>query len=180
MLIIQAVATALLSGLFSGAILFALNERRDRRAIHLLKIESTIEAYLAWQQAIERWPVAHFRLFKTGLLEVAQADLGMLYKESSIYLNKTKVLIGIYLPEKRHLIGELLKSYADFIEVSRAIQTAAIEGKTFPFDQTEKINETGRKIIKAGSDGLDELLDAARSHAQAPYLVRLPRRKRGG
>ena len=63
MMIVQALVTALLAGLFSGVVLFALNERRDRAKLMLEKTEAAIEAYAKWTETLGRWPMTHYDMF---------------------------------------------------------------------------------------------------------------------
>lgn len=173
MLVLQAVLTALLSGLFSGAIIFALNERRDRSALMLRKTEEAIEAYQEWVEAISAWPLSHFGMFM-GDREEGRAKTKTIFNEARRSQQRAQLLLAIYLPEKRNAMERVAASYYPFIKSSGRIIQASISGEEIPEADKVAITPTGSAILEAGRNGLEELYEAARAHSTGPYLVRLP------
>lgn len=172
-MLIQSIVTALLSGIFAGAIIFALNERRDRRELLLRKAEEAIAAYSEWVETISNWPNAHFDLF-IGDGENGRTKTTEIWDKSRIAYLRAEMLIGIYLPERQHVLADTAESYADFVLVSGRLKLASLE-KVAPTDaDIEHTKSAGVKIIKAGNVGLKKLFATARQHSLSPFLVRVP------
>ena len=175
MSLVQALVTALLSGLFSGAIMFALNERRDRHNLILTKIEGAIEAYVEWTETISLWPNAHFNIFIEDDRQAARKALDSSYWEARKIELKARVLQEIYLPDQREAFDAVIASYHGFIDESRTIKVASIAGGPMPTDGNNAIGVTSVAMVQAAAEGRAMLFDAARKHAHAPHLVRLPK-----
>jgi hypothetical protein len=173
MLVLQSVLTALLSGLFSGAIIFALNERRDRSALILRKTEEAIEAYQEWVEVISAWPLSHFDMF-IGNREENRAKTRAIWDKARQSQQRATLLMAIYLPEKRNVIGKVVASYYPFIQASARIGQASISNEIFPEADKLAVTPTGAAIVEAGAKGLEELYEAARAHSASPFLVSMP------
>jgi hypothetical protein len=154
--------------------MFALNERRDRSNLLLSKMEAAIEAYSNWVEILSSWPKDHFDLFYEGRREEVEKSLTEILDKASVERRKAKMLQQIYLPDQNDVILSVLRAHKEFIIPSRDIRLAAIKGDPLPDWASEKISDAGISIVKAGQEGAQRLYDAARQHAQAPFLVRLP------
>lgn len=177
-ILVQALVTAILSGLFSGAVIFALNERRDRDSMLLRKTEEAIEAFIEWSTCLEVYPSAHMSLFISGNFKACNDRLDMLWEKSYAASNKARMLIAIYLPDQLHVMTEFAQSYQDFMVQSGTAKSLAVAGKPAPADFLQLVNEAGEAIVKAGSRGAAQLAAAGRARAHGPYLVRWPHRKK--
>jgi hypothetical protein len=122
MILVQALVTALLSGLFSGAIMFALNERRDRRAQTLEKVEQLIEAYTEWTGHVGRWLMNHYDMFSQDDRESARKELDRIWLEAQTSYNKARLLQKIYLPAKDESFRDVLMCCETLVGVSRELK----------------------------------------------------------
>ena len=174
MLLVQALVTALLSGLFSGAIMFALNERRDRANLLLSKIEEAISSYTRWVSLVSRWPQDHFDMFFDGERREGRERLSALWKDAEIELNRAKMLQEIYLPDEAQAFSIVVSTYQNFISLSGVLKQASIQNRPIPDGARETITELGVALVHAGHNGKARLYAAARRYAHAPFLVRLP------
>lgn len=177
MVLIQALVTALLSGLFSGAILFGLNERRDRVILHLAKIELSIEAYANWVETLSDLPSAHFDLFISDRSEAAKADISQLKLKAREEGRKARLLLEIYLPDEVNCYYKVMSAYKDVVNLSADLQIAAINGGPLPEGAPEKISAAAIAVSNAGAKGRDRLYGAARRYSQAPFIIRKPQWK---
>lgn len=173
MSIMQALVTALLSGLFSGAILFALNERRDRQKLLLEKAELAVEAYSDWADTLSNWPILQFDMFKDDRAE-GRRKADEHWKEARKQFIRARLLIGIYLPEQRGRLAELVAATNDFITFRRDLALDSINGKPLPPGASETITNTSTNIVRVGQDCVEKLLAAAQSRAHSPHLIRAP------
>lgn len=88
---------------------------------------------------------------------------------------RAKSLIGIYLPEEIGVFSGITTTLIPFMDVSKALKAASVQGETMSQSQIDIVLEVGPKLITAGGEGTQKLLVAGRKRAQAPYLVRLPK-----
>lgn len=118
MVIVQALVTALLSGLFSGAIIFALNERRDRTNLILTKVEVMLEHYFVWTELLSRLPVSHFDMFRGDRAE-ARETLNKLRDEAQAAFLKARLLQSVYLPAEGEAFMVVMRAERDLIPAIR-------------------------------------------------------------
>lgn len=173
----QVLLTALLSGLFSGAIIFALNERRDRNAHQLAKIELTIEAYARWIDEVSEWPKAHYAMFLQDRVAGRQKVVDV-WQSAQKHLLTAKVLQEIYLPDRSDSFSIVVDAYRDFIQFGADLQVNSVKGDQLSPDHAMVVSKTGVAIVNAGSVGRKLLVEAARQRAHAPFLIWLPQFRR--
>lgn len=173
MIIVQALVTALLAGLFSGIVLFALNERRDRTKTILEKTEAAIEAYSKWTETLSRWPMAHYDMFfadRAAGREAAQA----IWREARDHYYRAQALIGIYLPERSGALASVSKVTVNFMQAHKEAATASAGNSPMPESLSGAITTFNTEFVEASGDGLNELLFAARQTARQQFIVRWP------
>ena len=173
MSIAQALVTALLSGLFSGAIIFALNERREREKLLLEKAELAVEAYGDWVDTITHWPVMHFEFFgadRSSGRNAANAE----WKRAHAQFRRARMLIGIYLPKHVSVLQDVHSSLENYGKQIPHWMSASLKGDPTPDGMHELIDETCMRIIAAGRDGTTKLITAVSDQANSPFLVRWP------
>lgn len=173
MSIVQALVTALLSGLFSGAIIFALNERREREKLLLEKAELAVEAYSEWAETFSNWPITHFSMF-SGDREAARAKSTQMWNDTRNQFRRAKVLIGIYLPEKTAVLGRMYAACEGLLDLRKDVINASIAGETMPEGAAAKLTVFGTALVKVSSESIDELIEAAQQRAHTPHLIRWP------
>jgi hypothetical protein len=173
MVIVQALVTALLAGLFSGLVVFALNERRDREKLLLEKAEQAVEAYADWADTLSNWPLAHFDMFR-GEREEGREKTSEVWELSRTQFRRARMLIGIYLPEKRHVLGDLYAACNDMITLRPELSKASIANEEMPDHAKEKLTEYGKNIVRVGQASVELLIGAAHSRAHSPFLIRKP------
>jgi len=161
----------LLSGLVSGILLFALQERRERNALLLSKAEAAVEAYVAWADSVLAWPQAHFDLFTPYLDQrgPARDNLRRIWTEASRNGARAQMLIHIYLPEQISAIAALILAYQSWFATSSELQTQSIRGDAPPDNLGDLIGAAGSAII-AGTK-TPQLYGAARGLVHSPFLV---------
>lgn len=174
MSLVQALVTALLSGLFSGAILFALNERRDRAHLLLNKIETIVDLYSLWIDQLTKWLMDHYDIFFEGEREKARLALQELWRSAEDTQRKARLLQEIYLPGEAVAFAGVTAAYKDFLQISGNLRLASLSNQPMPQDANEHIQKAGGAIVDAGQVGKLRLYAAARRHAHAPFLVRFP------
>lgn len=175
MLLVQALVTALLSGLFSGAIMFALNERRDRSNVTLNKIESTVEVYALWTETLDSWLFKHYDLFLSDQRETARYEIARLLKDVNAARLKAKMLQEIYLPDESSALDSVLLIASNFAHTSRDLQISALNGEPLEKSGSDQISATALALVDAAHNGQQQLYAAARRHSQAPFLVAMPK-----
>lgn len=179
MMIVQALVTALLAGLFSGVVLFALNERRERTKLMLEKTEAAIEAYSRWTETLGRWPIAHYDMF-SGDRAAGREAAQQIWRESRDHYFRAQALIGIYLPERSGVIGSVASVTARFMPAHKEAASASVNNAALPEAFSDAIKAFTADFVEASGDGLSELLVTARQHASEQFIVRLPSFRRGG
>lgn len=179
-MIVQALVTALLAGLFSGVILFALNERRERNKLLLEKAELAIEAYAKWTETLGRWPMTHYDMFfsdRSAGREAAQA----LWQEARDHYFRAQTLIGIYIPERSGVIANVAQATVNFMPMHKQASSASIANESAPASLSEAVDTFTKEFVEASGNGMHELLIAARHHARQEFIVRWPKlRRRAG
>jgi hypothetical protein len=174
--ILQTLIAALLSGMISAMLIFALNERRDRTAFLLQKAETAAAAYTEWYESIPKLLSDHYELFFPLPEDRKRANdnIAIQYREIGAKSAKSQMLIHIYLPAELSAVSELLKAYSEILQYSNILRTAYLNNKPAPADMHEKIGELGISLVKAGSTGQALLYNAANKMAYKPHLIRLP------
>ena len=171
MLIIQALFTALLSGLFSSLILFGLNERRDRSEARLKKIEEAIEAHHAWYEAAQDYLDVHWDYGTTG--NHAEAEKSR--KAADVRLTATSakagMLRGIYLPGQQSAAVTIFKSLQGFSKASSAIRKASINKYPYQTELYDPISDARMSMLKSVPQA-QEMYDVARGIVNRPLLLR--------
>ena len=173
MIIVQALVTALLSGLFSGAIIFALNERRERQRLMLEKAELAIESYAAWTVEVPKWCLSHLEMFG-GDRQAGRAKCIASYDAMRDAFSKARTLVWIYLPERKDALQRIHEAIDPLTKTRLAILKASQDGEPLPQDHLDLITKAGKDATLAGERGLRELIDDAHAHAKSPFLVRIP------
>lgn len=173
MLIAQAVLTALLSGLFSGAVIFALNERRDRQKLLLDKAEAATEAYVEWIDEISNWPILHFRNFDADR-DAGREEVNEHWKLAHRKYRKARLLIGAYLPSHLKVVDSVHVEVQAFARNLPRWANASVNGEPMPPDMAKAINESCERIVQQGTEGFSTLIAAVGSQANSPHLVRIP------
>ena len=174
MIIVQALVTALLSGLFSGAIVFALNERRDRQRLLLEKAELAVVAYSEWVEGIPNWIFAHHRIFGVDR-EAGRREALLGYTELTNKYHKASMLVAIYLPNEMDALIKTTASYHPFMETRSIAIDASSRGEAPPEGFSEQISSIAGAVITASYEGIRDLTLAAREQAHAPHIVRWPK-----
>lgn len=170
MMIVQALVTALLAGLFSGVVLFALNERRERTKLMLEKTEAAIEAYSRWTETLSRWPIAHYDMF-IGDRDAGRDAAQQIWREARDHYFRAQALIGIYLPERSGAIGTVSEVTVRFMPAHREAASASVQNANLPASFNEAINNFTADFVEASGNGLNELLATARQHAGQQFIV---------
>lgn len=173
MIIVQALVTALLSGLFSGAIVFALNERRDRQRLLLEKAELAVVAYSEWVEDIPNWIFTHHRMFGADR-EAGRQEALAGYKELTTKYHKASMLVAIYLPNEMDALLKTTASYHPFMESRRLALAASDQGGAAPEGFSDHMSSIADAVIIASYEGIRDLTLAARRQAHAPHIVRWP------
>lgn len=175
MLFVQALLTALLSGVFSGAIIFAFNERKERRDKLLDKAEAAVEAYLEWGRAVSEFPYQHFKLFESadGRRDVA-VDLNAEWDRILALQHKAMMLVSVYLNGKVAVITEVSQTFRPFIDMREEMMMLALNGGYITPPMGDMITRSSARIRAITNKGAQTLLVDLRKLAHAPYLVRLP------
>jgi len=170
---VQIIATIVLSGVVSGALVFGLQERRERAALLMQKAESAVEAFVAWTDQMQKWPGAHFDLFLAGqsVRDSARTEIVTIWSEGEKLSARAQMLIHIYLPDYRQVIVVYLKSYAAWIAVAGQLQQASLNGEALPEWAAASITTVGRAMVEARAEATATLYDAARRLAHAPFIV---------
>ncbi|WP_218016224.1 hypothetical protein [Sphingomonas asaccharolytica] len=163
--------TVLLSGLVSGILLFALQERRERNALLLSKAEAAVEAYVAWADSVLAWPQAHFDIFTPYLDQRAPArdNLKRVWTEANRTGARAQMLIHIYLPEQTGAISSLILAYQAWLATSTELQNQSLRGAPPPDNLGDIIGAAGTAIIAGIKTA--QLYGAARSLVHSPFLV---------
>ncbi len=171
---VQALITALLSGLFSGAIIFALNERRERSKLYLDKAEAAIEAYADWVDELSHWPMVSIEMFIEDR-EVGRTKSYELWRSCRRKYRKAQALIGIYLPDQMQHVLSVSIVAQQFIASNKEAVNESVAGRAMPPGMSDAISVAMKDFVDAGAAGLNDMLAEARRTAKGPFLVRAPR-----
>lgn len=171
----QALLTALLSGVFSGGILFGLTERKERRQELLQKAEAALEAYMRWSEALSRYPNMHYDLFgepdKRG---EARAKLEEAWTSIEDLGITARLLILVYLPNQYCAYTDVINSFRGFFHISADIKKASILKQPLSAEGDEQIRAINVAVAHSRFSGTDLLVEQVRRTAQAPHIVRWP------
>lgn len=171
MVLLQALLTALLSGLFSGAVLFGLNEKRDRAEGRLRKIEEAIEAHNSWYMAFQEYLESYWGFGTLGNHDAAEQARKMASAKLDAAAAKAAMLRGIYLPEAIPAALKIMQSYRDFVDHGRDIRRASL--KSVQFDPALFDSIGVAQLGAAQSIPLTApMFDAATTLANRPLLLR--------
>lgn len=171
MAVAQALMTALLSGLFSGFVLFGLNERRDRSDFLLRKIEETIEAYNAFLLTAQEFVWVYWDFAPKGSYEAASIKRDTLKKDLDKATSKARTLMKIYTPDQMHLFNRVAKILGVFAEPSAKIIHASLNDQGYDAARYEVIPTTSMALVDVGK-ATDSLYDEARAIAHRPFILR--------
>jgi hypothetical protein len=171
MLILQALFTALLSGLFSGLILFGLNEKRDRAEARLKKVEDAIEAHHAWYDAAMQYIDSHWAFGFHDNHDEAERLRTEADRRLVAAAAKANMLRGIYMPGQQVAAITILTCLRDFAEKGRDIRQGSIEKRPYEAARFEPIRTVSLAMIQSVRQA-EEMYDVARAIANRPLLLR--------
>lgn len=171
MVILQALVTALLSGVFSGVILFGLNERRDRADARLKKVEEAIEAHHVWYSAALTYVEAFWAFGLVSKRDDAERELKIADANLQVAAAKAGMLRGIYLPEASEAALIIMRALNDFILPAKDIRTAALDGKLFDNERYKPISVALLAIVGSIPKS-NQMYDVARNIANRPHILR--------
>ena len=171
MAVAQALMTALLSGLFSGFVLFGLNERRDRSDFLLRKIEDTIEAYNDFLLATQEYIWVYWDYALKGSYDAASIKRDAAKRSLDKANSKARTLMKIYTPKQMHLYNRVTKTLGEFAEPSAKIIQASLKDEGYDQARYEIIPKASFAIVAAGK-AADGMYDEARAIAHRPFVLR--------
>ena len=107
MFVLQALLTALLSGLFSGVVLFGLGERRDRMEAKLKRCEDLYIAVLEWFEKSDKYYAAAWDLaFNVDSREFG-AKQDVVWNEMLLCNSRVNMLTSMFFPHLTYIISPL-------------------------------------------------------------------------
>ncbi len=171
MAVAQALLTALLSGLFSGFVLFGLNERRDRSDFILKKTEEAIEAYNTLVAAAQEFVWVHWDFGTAGNYSVANLKRDSAKRDLGLATAKARTLISIYAPEHINLLNNVTGPMGRFARPAEAIIQASIRGELYDEERFAVLGKTAIELIDAANKA-DGLYGSARAIAHRPFILR--------
>jgi len=176
MAVAQALLTALLSGLFSGFVLFGLNERRDRSDFILRKTEEAIEAYNNLLAAAQEFVWSYWDFGTVGNFDAASAKRDLASRNYDLAVAKARTLVAIYAPEHIQLVSEVINIMGRLALPAADIVQASIRRDGYDEQRFAILAKTGIELIDVGKK-TEGLYAAARAIAHRPFILRnyLPR-----
>lgn len=171
MALAQALLTALLSGLFSGFVLFGLNERRDRSDFILRKTEEAIEAYNTLLATGQDFVWAHWDFGTEGNYPAASAKRDIAKRDFDLAIAKARTLIKIYAPDHINLVSTVTDTMGKFAPSANEIIQASIRGELYDEKRFSILGKTALELVDAGKKA-DGIYMSARGIAHRPFVLR--------
>jgi hypothetical protein len=171
MAVAQALLTALLSGLFSGFVLFGLNERRDRSDFILRKTEEAIEAYNALLASAQEFIWIHWDYGTAGNYAAASLKRDAAKRDLDLSIAKSRTLIAIYAPAHIQLVKNVTTVLGKFAPSAAEIIQGSIRGELYEEQRFAVIGKTALELVDAG-DKASGIYRAARAIAHRPFILR--------
>lgn len=170
----QALLTALLSGVFSTALTFGLNERRDRRQAMLAKVEDAATAYLDYYHSVATWISTHLEVMRNPEIgHTAAVKLEEMWIKLLADQKRANLLIRAYAPTHSEIIIDLTESYTPFIDHSVNIIYTKRVGERVTSEQYDQVSNASAAVAHAGRVGTEAIIGEIRAVANAPHLVRV-------
>lgn len=169
MIIVQAVITALLSGVFSGFVLFALNDRRDRTSRRLSKLEEASEALYEWAEGMVAYAQSGYDL-AAGRLTDAQWDERMqpVFDLALRNCARAETLIGVYAPTMVHVLDYVRHPLRDALTKLSECRKAAPKPGGPDAKLLDAMTKDNIAIVRGRQRGMNELAIYCRMLANQP------------
>jgi hypothetical protein len=169
--ILQALVTAILSGAFSGALLFGLNESRDRAEIALQKLERIYLLINEWAELQKTFYGHCFDIASGAMtLEQANAENSNLRKLSDATWGEATMLIYIYHSELVELLPPVMSSTKPLIQIRHDVSQDRLAGRPADTEKLALISDHLGNLMTAQLPLMMAISQRGRNIAKRPHL----------
>ncbi|WP_143011994.1 hypothetical protein [Sphingomonas sp. YR710] len=147
-ILLQALITAALSGIFSGLLLFGLNEKRDRHDQRLKNIMEAGSVLAEWSEmAIAYFHRVHDIASRKISVPDALAENMIYLKEMHKHDMKFLLILSIYEPDLTPTHAEMQNAIFPILDPFTNVIHRTLENAPLPEEDIKKVNELTRDLI---------------------------------
>lgn len=175
LVIVQALMTALLSGLFSGAVLFGLNERDKRFEQSIVRHEELFVAFAIWCEAIDDYmaTVWDYAQKNRDVFKDSAKNQALFKKTQEAHL-KVRLLTEMFLPSLHGISAPVHAYLTKFVPIYHDIQERRHKGEDVPIKEFTDLSKTRTRLHEHKLRGLTAIANEGNAIVTRPPLVSMP------